>query len=157
MVMGFGGIAELTSDECWQLLRSRELGRIAASAAGMVDIFPVNYAVDGETIMFRTAPGTKLLELAINDHVAFEIDDHDEAEAWSVVVKGRAERVERQSEMDAAETLGLTPWIPTLKYRWVRILPTDVAGRRFSLGPEPPPALGWHPCPGAFSRAPSLM
>ncbi len=137
MVMGFGGITELTPDQCWQLLRSHDLGRIAASAAGTVDIFPINYAVDGETIMFRTAPGTKLLELAINDRVAFEIDDHDEHEAWSVVLKGRAERVERQSEMDAAEQLGLNPWIPTLKYRWVRIWPSELAGRRFSLGPEP--------------------
>lgn len=138
MVMGFGGITELTTDECWQLLRSRDLGRIAASAAGTVDIFPINYAVDDlPAIYFRTAPGTKLLELAINDRVAFEIDDHDEAEAWSVVVKGRAERLERQSEMDAAELLGLTPWIPTLKYRWVRIRPTEVAGRKFNLGPEP--------------------
>ena len=137
MVMGFGGITELTADQCWQLLRSRDLGRIAVSAAGMVDIFPINYAVDGESIMFRTAPGTKLLELAINDRVAFEIDDHDEHEAWSVVMKGHAERIERQSEMDAAEKLGLTPWIPTLKYRWVRIWPSELAGRRFSLGPEP--------------------
>lgn len=137
MVMGFGGITELTADQCWQLLRSRDLGRIAVSAAGTVDIFPINYAVDGESIMFRTAPGTKLLELAINDRVAFEIDDHDEHEAWSVVMKGHAERIERQSEMDAAEKLGLTPWIPTLKYRWVRIWPSELTGRRFSLGPEP--------------------
>jgi uncharacterized protein len=99
MVMGFGGITELTADECWQLLRSHDLGRIAASAAGLVDIFPINYAVDdGMAVYFRTAPGTKLLELAINDRVAFEIDGANDTEAWSVVVKGRAERLERQSE-----------------------------------------------------------
>ena len=138
MVMGFGGITELTADECWQLLRSHNLGRIAASAAGLVDIFPINYAVDDSlAVYFRTAPGTKLLELAINDRVAFEIDGVDRADAWSVVVKGRAERLERQSEIDIAERLGLSPWIPSLKYRWVRIRPTDIAGRRFALGPEP--------------------
>lgn len=139
MVMGFGGITELTTDQCWILLRSTDLGRIAVSAAGLVDIFPINFAVDEATraVYFRTAPGTKLLELAINDRVALEIDGHDDHDAWSVVVKGRAERVERQSEMDAAEQLGLEPWIPTLKYRWVRIRPTEIAGRRFALGPEP--------------------
>jgi len=137
MVMGYGAIVELDTTECWAMLRSTTLGRIAVSAADSVDIFPLNYAVDGESIVFRTAPGTKLLELAINDHVAFEIDGHDESEAWSVVVKGVAERVERQSEMDAAEELGLTPWIPTLKYRWVRIHPTEVSGRRFARGEEP--------------------
>lgn len=137
MVMGFGGIIEIDPAECWQLLRDNSLGRIAVTAAGTVDIFPINYAVDGETIVFRTAPGTKLLELAINDRVAFEIDEHDDREAWSIVVKGVAERMERQSEMDAAESLGLSPWIPTLKYRWVRIHPSEVTGRRFALGPEP--------------------
>ncbi len=137
MVMGFGGIIELSPSACWQMLREHSLGRIAVSAAGTVDIFPVNYAVNAETIVFRTAPGTKLLELAINDRVAFEIDHHDDHEAWSIVVKGVAERMERQSEIDAAEGLGLTPWIPTLKYRWVRIHPSEISGRRFALGPEP--------------------
>ena len=137
MVMGFGEITELDAEECWQILNGTDLGRIAASAGGSIDIFPVNYALEDHAIMFRTAPGTKLLELAINDRVAFEVDGHDEGTAWSVVVKGHAERVERQSEMDAAEQLGLTPWIPTLKYRWVRIHPTEVTGRRFARGPEP--------------------
>lgn len=139
MVMGFGEITELTPDQSWQLLTSNELARIAVTAAGLVDIFPVNYAVDDatRTLYFRTAPGTKLLELAINDRIALEIDGHDEHAAWSVVVKGCAERVDRQSEMDAAEQLGLEPWIPTLKYRWVRIRPSEITGRRFALGPEP--------------------
>ncbi|MER3388882.1 MAG: pyridoxamine 5'-phosphate oxidase family protein [Microcella sp.] len=135
--MGFGEITELDAEDCWQMLSTTDLGRIAASAGDSIDIFPVNYAIDDHTIMFRTAPGTKLLELAINDRVAFEIDGHDDETAWSVVVKGRAERIERQSDMDAAEELGLTPWIPTLKYRWVRIAPTEVTGRRFARGPEP--------------------
>ncbi len=137
MVMGIGEITHLAADDCWRRLRSTTLGRIAVSAAGSVDIFPVNYAVDGESIAFRTAPGTKLLELAINDRVAFEIDAFDVHDAWSIVVKGHAERIERQSEVDALEQLGLAPWIPTLKYRWVRIHPTDVTGRHFALGPEP--------------------
>ena len=135
--MGFGDIEELDTEACWALLAATELGRIAVSAAGSVDIFPVNFAVDGTAIYFRTAPGTKLLELAINDHVAFEVDGFDDESAWSVVVRGTAERLERQSEMDAAEELGLSAWIPTLKYRWVRIRPSGISGRRFARGPEP--------------------
>lgn len=137
MVMGIGDITDLAADDCWRLLRSTSLGRIAVSAADTVDIFPVNYAVDDESIVFRTAPGTKLLELAINDRVAFEIDTYDADQAWSIVVKGHAERIERQSEVDALEQLGLSPWIPTLKYRWVRIHPVEITGRRFALGEEP--------------------
>ena len=48
------------------------MGRLAVAAAGEVDIFPINYAdVDRDTILFRTAEGTKLLELTINGRVAF--------------------------------------------------------------------------------------
>lgn len=46
MVMRFGEITKLRLDECWQLLRSHDLGRIAATAAGTVKIFPLNYPVD---------------------------------------------------------------------------------------------------------------
>jgi len=137
MTIGLGPITELSADECWDALSSRSLGRLAVTAAGTVDIFPVNYATRDRMLYFRTAPGTKLLELSINDHVAFEIDGATDEEAWSVVVKGRAERLELQSEIDAADTLPLTPWLPTLKYRWVRILPEEVTGRRFARAPEP--------------------
>lgn len=132
-----GAVRSLSAEECWHRLSAETLGRIAVSAAGMVDIFPVNYVVDGEALLFRTAPGTKLLELAINDRVAFEVDGHDAREAWSIVVKGRAERIEKQSEIDAAELLGLEAWIPTLKYRWVRIRPDELSGRSFERAPEP--------------------
>lgn len=137
MTIGLGPITELTPDECWTVLGENSLGRLAVTAAGTVDIFPVNYATSDGMLYFRTAPGTKLLELAINDRVAFEIDGYTEVEAWSVVVKGRAERVELQSEIDAADRLPLDPWLPTLKYRWVRVIPVELTGRRFVRGAEP--------------------
>lgn len=137
MTIGLGPITELSPDECWAVLAEHSLGRLAVTAAGTVDIFPVNYAASDGMLFFRTAPGTKLLELAINDRVAFEIDGYTEAEAWSVVVKGRAERLELQSEIDEADRLPLAPWLPTLKYRWVRVIPVELTGRRFARGAEP--------------------
>ncbi len=139
MVMGFGHFIELSADECWELLRSASLARVAATAAGLVDIFPATFAVndDDHALYFRTAPGTQLLELAINDQVALEIDEHDDRVGWCVVVKGRAERVDRQSCIEIAERLGLTPWLPALPYRWMRIAPTAMLGHRFALGPTP--------------------
>lgn len=137
MVIGLGEITELSTEECWHLIAAHSLGRLAVTAVGTVDIFPINYAVSEGMLYFRTAPGTKLLELSINDHVAFEIDGFADAEVWSVVLKGRAERLERQSEIDAAEQLTLAPWLPTLKYRWVRITPDELSGRRFDRSPEP--------------------
>jgi nitroimidazol reductase NimA-like FMN-containing flavoprotein (pyridoxamine 5'-phosphate oxidase superfamily) len=130
-------VAELDTDECWGLLATNSLGRIAMCAAGEIDIFPINYYADGSTILFRTAPGTKLMELTIDDNVAFEIDGRHGGKAFSVVVKGTARQLELSHEIERAEAAPLEPWIPTLKYRFVHITPTLITGRAFALGPEP--------------------
>lgn len=123
----------LEADECWRRIGEAPYGRIAAGAAGQIDIFPVNHAVDDETIVFRTAPGTKLLELTIRQNVAFEVDGYSDREAFSVVVKGSALLLERDADIERAEALGIVPWAPEEKDRWVRITPSEVDGRAFDL------------------------
>ncbi|MDQ1576048.1 MAG: uncharacterized protein QOH55_1198 [Microbacteriaceae bacterium] len=130
-------IAELSTAECWDKLSANSLGRLATAAGGEVDIFPVNYYADGATLLLRTAPGTKLLELSIHHGVAFEVDGYTDDDAWSVIVKGVAVPIEKQSEIDEADRQPLVPWIPTLKYRYVRITPLSVTGRHFRRDPEP--------------------
>ena len=127
----------LTEDECWERLSRAPYGRIAATAAGEIDIFPVNHKVDGRAVVFRTAAGTKLLELTIRSSIAFEIDGYDNVEAFSVVVKGTAEEFDRGAEVTAAESLGVQPWAPEEKDRWVKITPVSVSGRVFDLPPAP--------------------
>jgi nitroimidazol reductase NimA-like FMN-containing flavoprotein (pyridoxamine 5'-phosphate oxidase superfamily) len=130
-------VSTLTEDECWNVLSRSHLGRLAVAVGGEPDIFPVNYVLDGPRVFFRTAPGAKLGELAANPRIAFEVDEYDDTYAASVVVKGVAKLLELQREIDAADALPLDPWIPTLKYRWVRIAPVAITGRRFQRGPEP--------------------
>lgn len=130
-------VTEMTTEECWNLLVHAQLGRLALSVRDEVDIFPVNFVVDDGALYFRTSPGSKLAELTANPRVALEADRYDDETAASVVVKGTAERLELQREIDHADTLALAPWIPTLKYRWVRITPTRLSGRRFRRAPEP--------------------
>jgi len=48
----------LDERQCQVLLSPRGIGRIAFSVDGVPEIFPVNYAADGSTIVFRTAEGT---------------------------------------------------------------------------------------------------
>ena len=80
-------------DVCWNLLRSAEVGRLAVSIKDQPDIFPINFVVDHGTVVFRTAEGTKLAAAVLGRGVAFEADGFDAGagEAWSVVIKGRAE------------------------------------------------------------------
>ena len=130
-------VTELSEDECWAKLSANSLGRLATSVGSEVDIFPVNYLADGKTLLIRTAPGTKLLELTIHHDIAFEVDGYTDTEAWSVIVKGVATELESQTEIDEANRQPLAPWIPTLKYRYVRITPLSITGRHFRREPEP--------------------
>lgn len=130
-------VSHLTDEQCWERLTQQQLGRLVTHVGEVFDIFPVNYVVDGQSIVFRTAEGSKLTELSINDAVLFEADRYTEEDAWSVVVRGHARRLETSSEVAAADTLPLKPWIPTLKYNYVRIEPASLSGREFRRGEEP--------------------
>ena len=130
-------VTALTDEQCWERLEQQELGRLVTHVGDILDIFPVNYVLDGAGILFRTGQGSKLLELTINDEVIFEVDDHTETEAWSVIVRGRAHPLETSADVERADGLGLKPWIPTLKYIYVRVEPKSMTGRAFNRGPEP--------------------
>ena len=122
----------MTADECWELVRAQEFGRLAFHLADQVHITPINYAVDGETLLFRTAEGSKLLAVVMNPDIAFEIDSYDEDEAWSVIIMGTARHLD-EFEEHRAENVPLRPWVPTLKYDVVEITPREISGRRFDL------------------------
>jgi len=133
------GSEVLETNACWQLLRSSEVGRLAVSITDHPDIFPINYVVDGGTVVFRTAEGTKLAASVLGRAVAFEIDgyDPDLGEAWSVVIKGRATEIERMQDVFAALDLPLFPWHASPKHRFVRVEPFDISGRRFHVTGRP--------------------
>lgn len=127
----------LQEDESWGLLGSVALGRLVANVAGEPEIFPVNFVLQDRTVLFRTAEGTKLFLAALNSNVAFEADDHNVAEGWSVIVKGHARILKTDAQIQEAERAQLMPWIATLKLHYVRVIPSEITGRRFKFGPEP--------------------
>jgi len=126
-------VSILQEHECWALIRSASVGRLAVAVANRPDVFPVNHIVDGGTIVFRTAEGTKLAAAVLGEAVAFEVDGYDpvRGDAWSVVVKGRAMELQRLHEVFDACDLPLFPWHAGPKPRFVRIEPTSVTGRHF--------------------------
>ena len=122
----------LTHDQCWEILRAEEFGRLAFRLVDEVHITPINYAVDRDTLLFRTAEGSKLLGMAMGSPVAFEVDQYDDEWARSVVVRGRPRLLDDHEE-HRAENVPLRPWVPTLKYNVVEIIPEVVSGREFHL------------------------
>ena len=125
-------VIEMTEDECWDMLRAHELGRLAFRLVDEVHITPINYAVDDDTLLVRTAEGNKLLSVALGSGVAFEIDEYDEDTARSVVVRGTP-RILGEDEAHRAEQVPLRPWVGSLKYNVVEIAPEVVSGRVFTL------------------------
>lgn len=130
------GLEVLEALECYSLLQQRQIGRLAVVEGLHPLVFPVNYAVAGETIVFRTDAGTKLTR-ALRAPVAFEVDDVDEAThtGWSVLVKGRAEMISdyESPQVAALRELPLHPWAGE-KTNWVRIVPESISGRRINAG-----------------------
>jgi nitroimidazol reductase NimA-like FMN-containing flavoprotein (pyridoxamine 5'-phosphate oxidase superfamily) len=131
------GVEILDADECHVLLRRGTIGRVAFAVAGEIDVLPVNYAMDGYSVVFRTAAGEKLGAALMEQAVAFEIDELYPASrsGWSVLVKGTAEPVDDQSSLERLGSLGLEPWAgPDQRDHWVRIRPFEITGRRVGEG-----------------------
>jgi len=59
------------------LLGQARVGRVAVSRGEVPAIFPVNYALAGDEIVFFTGEGTKLRAATTNVTVAFEVDHID--------------------------------------------------------------------------------
>lgn len=125
-------VSQLTTEQCWEMLRNEEFGRLAYHLSDEVHITSINYAIDGETLLFRTAEGSKLLGIAMNHDVAFEIDRFSDTEAASVIIRGTA-RILEEDEEHRSENVPLRPWVPTLKYNVVEITPVEITGREFFL------------------------
>jgi nitroimidazol reductase NimA-like FMN-containing flavoprotein (pyridoxamine 5'-phosphate oxidase superfamily) len=124
---------ELSHADCLELLATQHVGRIAVVVEARPIVFPVNYALAGDEVVFRTNAGTKLAG-AVLGHVAFEIDGIDEAarEGWSVVVQGVGYEVTTALDLHSEQLrqLELQPWVPGDRPHWVRIATHSVTGRR---------------------------
>jgi nitroimidazol reductase NimA-like FMN-containing flavoprotein (pyridoxamine 5'-phosphate oxidase superfamily) len=128
----------LTEDQCLALLRSHDIGRIAFGFEGRIEIFPVNYGIEGVVIVIRTSRGTKL-EGAPKSAVAFEIDgwDAESGIGWSVVARGFAGEVTTDSGRVAEHLrwVPVHPVAPGERYHLLAIKPTEITGRRFHVPP----------------------
>ena len=120
---------ELSREECWELLATSVVGRLAViTAEGLPFVVPVNYALDGETVIFRTEYGMKY-DALLRHPVAFQVDsiDPNERTGWTVLVQGVAHETTPQE----AKHVTVEPWVGT-RERLVRIVCRHVSGRRMT-------------------------
>jgi uncharacterized protein len=125
------GLEVIEREECDALLASERVGRVGLCGA-RPGVFPVLYALLDGDVVFRTAPGEKLIAAALEREIVFEIDSFSTSEhsGWSVNVLGIAAEILHPSELGQAQALDLPPWAGDARDRYVRIRAREVSGRR---------------------------
>ena len=133
-------MVELTVDECLALLARGTVGRIALRTERGLRIFPVNYALDGDDVVFRTAPYGVIANNAHGAEVAFEVDHLEEGlrAGWSVVAAGRCQRIEDPGEVRVVRTQDdPEPWAEGLRNLYFRLRWVDLTGRQIGMAERP--------------------
>lgn len=132
---------ELDEPTCWRLLARIGFGRVGFVHAGDVVVLPVNVAVIGQRVVFRTGEHTSLAAAGDGTTVAFEADHTDQVaeSGWSVLVRGQLHTVTDAADTAALQESGLHPWAPDSRDRWMTITPTKITGRMIQRHRNLPP------------------
>ena len=150
-------LIRLTDAECRWLLAANVVGRVGFDAGGGPRIHPVNYAMDGDAVVLRTAEGSELVGLADRARptegptegpteaplVAFEVDhvDYDRHQGWSVLAVGPLDRVVDAGDLDRiAREWSPRPWAAGDREVVLRVAVAELTGRR--LGDDWPRTAG---------------
>lgn len=127
-------LADLSRDECLQLLGQAKVGRVGLSIQALPAVLPVTFALYDDHVVIRIVPGTKLDTAAAGAVVAFEVDGYepDGSAGWSVMVQGRAEPVTDPADLADLGRLVLESWaLEGSADHYIRIGIATVTGRRF--------------------------
>ncbi|GAA2795019.1 pyridoxamine 5'-phosphate oxidase family protein [Kitasatospora paracochleata] len=130
-------LLRLTEAECWDRVGVRGVGRLAIPAEPTPLVFPVNYAVDAGTLVYRTDPNGAGA-LPTGAPLSFQVDRIDDhlSTGWSVLITGTAEPItEEEEQQRLRRELGVEPWAGGHRVLWIRIRPDTVSGRRITSLP----------------------
>jgi nitroimidazol reductase NimA-like FMN-containing flavoprotein (pyridoxamine 5'-phosphate oxidase superfamily) len=134
-------LREITTEECWRLARTTDVGRLAvidhspSTRGPSATIVPVNFLVHDGAIFFRSGPGSKMMDIAQHPRVAFEFDGHRGRRYWSVVVHGDAHRLNSDVDIENSGVQQLEAFHDDDKHNFVRIDVATITGRSFFRWP----------------------
>jgi len=129
------GLTIMSRHDCLHLLNVHpaHLGRLAVvDDTGQPLVFPVNFRIVDEAIVFLTGAGTKLASVVRGSRVAFEADDIETSflSGWSVLVQGVAEEIDEPGLLEHLRRLGLRSWTREGPVHGIRLPVESVSGRR---------------------------
>jgi nitroimidazol reductase NimA-like FMN-containing flavoprotein (pyridoxamine 5'-phosphate oxidase superfamily) len=124
-------LRELGAEDCWVLLRSTDIGRLAVVIHGQPFIFPVNFTIHDSRVIFHTGEGAKLDGVLRTQAVAFEVDgvDPDGEMAWSVILVGHAAPVVDPERLTALRAALPPKWDLEARPFLIEITPEELTGR----------------------------
>ncbi len=143
MKLDSAGLQVLSPAECADLLASTPIGRVVFTDHALPAVQPVNFVLDGRTVVIRTTRGSKLAAAARNAVVAFETDEFDPAArtGWSVTAIGYARAVTDPAEAERLARLPLAPWAQDggdgFADQFIVVPIQQLSGRRISTHPWP--------------------
>lgn len=128
-------LTELDRAECLRLLGTAVVGRIVFTEGALPAIRPVNFLLDGDEVVFRTATGSALAAATRHCVVAFEVDEIDTAThtGWSVVVVGQAYEIGDIDRLVRLASPEHAPWAPHRTAHTIAVPIHHVSGRRLVL------------------------
>ena len=138
--MTVSDLIELTVEECLSLLHTKSVGRIGLVTPQGPMIFPVNYALAGDALVFRTLPYGVIANNAHDAQVAFEVDSLDEEmrTGWSVLAVGRSEHLSDPAEVRVVrEDWDPEPWAEGVRNLYFRVEWVGLTGRQLGLSTRP--------------------
>jgi nitroimidazol reductase NimA-like FMN-containing flavoprotein (pyridoxamine 5'-phosphate oxidase superfamily) len=119
---------QLPVSECLLLLHSTRLARVAACVDGRLEVVPVIFSIQGDTITFRTTQDSALSKVLVGSPVLFEADGLHGEVAWSVSVQGLVRSVDDFPCITRVLTVAMTA--------------CSITGDRFAL--DDPESWGWY-------------
>jgi len=135
-----GVLAHLDRAGCLVLLASRPVGRLVFTHRALPDVLPVNYRLDGESLLIRLGRGSVAAMATRNAVVAFEVDEIDPVArtGWSVTVVGHAREIVDPDELSRVQSLQLTSWVGDHRDHFVSVAVEKITGRRlFGAAAQP--------------------
>ena len=125
----------LSRDEALRLVSTAAIGRVLVTDGALPSAFPVNFALLGDDVVFRTGAGSKLKAAVTNTVVGFEVDEFDRRNhsGWSVLITGHSTEITDAAQLALANRLPLQSWLPDVGEHVIRVTAQIVTGRRLGL------------------------
>ncbi len=131
---------KLSEAECKARIAPGGVGRYLFVEPGRGPVaIPVNYRMDGDDVVFRTAGDGSIAGNVGEQAVSFDVDHLDEvlSEGWSVVVTGTARVITDPREKERATALDIAPWAGGDRDTYIRLTPREMTGRSIRVTGRP--------------------